>query len=95
MVHMKKNSKKLTNEQIDEIVIKESDDLSKWEEPIEVKAPQAVLLRLSPELIQKIKFLATIHKTDNYQNWLEKTIKERIQLEGELLDSIKSDLTQS
>jgi len=95
MVHMKKNSKKLTNEQIDEIVTKESDDLSKWEEPIEVKAPQAVLLRLSPELIQKIKFLATIHKTDNYQNWLEKIIKERIQLEDELLDSIKEDFTQS
>ena len=95
MVHMKKNSKKLTNEQIDEIVTIESDDLSKWEEPIEVKAPQAILLRLSPELIQKIKFLATIHKTDNYQNWLEKIIKERIQLEGELLDSIKSDFTQS
>ncbi len=95
MVYMKKNSKKLTIEQIDEIVIKESDDLSKWEEPIEVKAPQAILLRLSPELIQKIKFLATIHKTDNYQNWLEKIIKERIQLEGELLDSIKSDFTQS
>lgn len=95
MVHMKKNSKKLTNEQIDEIVTKESDDLSKWEEPIEVKAPQAVLLRLSPELIQKIKFLATIHKTDNYQNWLEKIIKERIQLEDELLDSIKADFTQS
>jgi len=95
MVHMKKNSKKLTNEQIDEIVTKESDDLSKWEEPIEVKAPQAILLRLSPELIQKIKFLATIHKTDNYQNWLEKIIKERIQLEDELLDSIKEDFTQS
>ena len=95
MVHMKKNSKKLTNEQIDEIVTIESDDLSKWEEPIEVKAPQAVLLRLSPELIQKIKFLATIHKTDNYQNWLEKIIKERIQLEDELLDSIKEDFTQS
>jgi len=92
---MKKNSKKLTIEQIDEIVTKESDDLSKWEEPIEVKAPQAVLLRLSPELIQKIKFLATIHKTDNYQNWLEKIIKERIQLEDELLDSIKADFTQS
>ncbi len=59
MVHMKKNSKKLTNEQIDEIVTIESDDLSKWEEAIEVKAPQAVLLRLSPELMQKIKFLAT------------------------------------
>lgn len=92
---MKKNSKKLTNEQIDEMVTRESDDLSKWEEPIEVNAPQAISLRLSAELIQKIKFLATIHKTDNYQNWLEKIIKERIQLEDELLDSIKSDFTQS
>ncbi len=95
MANMKKNSKKLTDEQIDEMVIKEADDLSKWVTPIKVRAPQAISLRLSPELIQKIKFLATLHKTDNYQNWLEKIIKERIQLEGELLDSIKSDFTQS
>lgn len=92
MANMKKKSKKLTDEQIDEMVIKEADDLSKWDEPIKVKAPQAISLRLSAELIQKIKFMATIHKTDTYQNWLEKIIKERIQLEDELLDSIKSNL---
>lgn len=33
---------KLTEEQIDEIVAKEADDLSKWEAPIYVKAPQAI-----------------------------------------------------
>jgi predicted DNA binding CopG/RHH family protein len=95
MARMKNYTKKLTEEKIDEIVIKEADDLSKWEKPIRVKAPQAISIRLSAELIQKVKLLAKIHKTNNYQDWLEKIIKERIHLEEELLESIKSNLTQS
>ena len=67
--------KTLTAEQIDEIVTKEADDLSKWEEPIQVKAPRAISLRLSPQLIQKAKFLASLHKSKDYQTYLEKSSK--------------------
>ncbi|MFQ5770035.1 MAG: hypothetical protein ACE5HX_05840 [bacterium] len=90
---MSKYVKKLKDEDIDEIVIKDANDLSKWENPIQVKAPQAISLRLSPELIQKIKILAKIHKKNNYHKWLEKIIEERINLEEELLESIRSELT--
>lgn len=37
-----KKIEKLTDEQIDEMVIKESDALPKWEEPIDVKAHACV-----------------------------------------------------
>ncbi len=90
---MSKYAKKLKDTEIDEIVIKDADDLSKWEKPIKVKAPQAIALRLSPELIQKIQNFAKIHNKNNYQNWLEKIIIERIKLEEDLLESIKSDMT--
>lgn len=94
MADMKNHSKKLTEEEIDEIVIREADDLSKWEEPIQVKAPQATSIRLSPQTIQKAKLLASIHKAQ-YQAWLEQIVEERIHLEEELLDSIKSNLKES
>ncbi|MFQ5641145.1 MAG: hypothetical protein ACE5IR_24470 [bacterium] len=61
--------------------------------PLELKVPKAISSRLSAELIQKAKLLAKIHKTNNYQDWSEKIIKERIQLEDELLESIETNLT--
>ena len=87
--------KKLTEEQIDVIVTKQADDLSKWESPVRVKAPQAISLRLSPQLIQKAKFLASLHKSKGYQSYLEKIIKERIQLEEKLIESIKPEILES
>lgn len=49
---MKKYPHKLSEKDMDEIVIKEADDLTKWEEPVAVKAPKAISLQLSPELVQ-------------------------------------------
>ncbi len=92
---MANKKRKLTEDQIDEIVIKEADDLSKWESPVHVKAPQAISLRLSPQLIQKAKFLATLHKSKGYQSYLEKIIKERIQLEEKLIESIKPEILEA
>ena len=86
---------KLTEKQIDAIVTKEADDLSKWDASIHVKAPKAISLRLSPQLIQKARFLASVHKSKNYQSYLEKIIKERIQLEEKLIESIKPEILEA
>ena len=89
---MKKYPHKLSEKEIDEIVIKEADDLTKWEKPIAVKMRRAISLQLSPELVQKAKFLAETHKAENYREWLENIIRERIELEEDLLQTLKSDL---
>ena len=67
--------------------------MTKWEEPIQVKGASAIALRLSPELLQKAKRLAAMHKISNYQEWLEKIIKERIQLEADLLETLESEIS--
>lgn len=89
---MSKYHSKLSEEAVDEIVVKEANDLTKWGKPITVKAPKAISLQLSPELIQKARFFAETHKIKNYQEWLENIIKERIELEEDLLEAIKSNL---
>lgn len=92
---MKKHLENITEKEVDEIVIREANDLTKWEEPIQVKAPQATSIRLSPQIIQKVKFLASVHKEREYQNWLKRIIEERIQLEEELLESVKAGFKES
>ena len=95
MADMKKHFKKFREEEVDDIVIREANDLTKWEEPIRVKAPQATSIQLSPQIIQKVKFLASVHKEREYQDWLKRIIEERIQLEEELLESVKSGFKES
>ena len=81
--------KKLTEEEIDEIVTKEADDLTKWEEPIFIKPAGATSIRLSSETIKKAKYLAKIHKFRGYQTWLKQIIEERIRIEEEILTELR------
>ena len=49
------------------LLLKRLTILRKWEKPIKARPPQAISIRLLPELIQKTKLLAAMHKTNNYQ----------------------------
>ena len=81
--------KKMTEEEIDSIVISEADDMSKWEKPVTVKPTS---IRFSPEIIEKAKYLARLHKTRGYQTWLKQIVEERIELEEKLLSDFKREL---
>ncbi len=52
-----KHQKKLTEEEIDKIVIEEADDMSKWEKPITI-TPNSI--RFSQSIIEKAKYLASV-----------------------------------
>ena len=81
--------KKMTEEEIDSIVISEADDMSKWEKPIKVKPTS---IRFPPAIVEKAKYLARLHKTRGYQTWLKKIVEERIELEEKLLSDFKQEL---
>ena len=85
------SKRKLTEEAIDEIIIKEAEDLSKWEEPILVKPTGITSIRLSPETIRKAKYFAKIHKFRGYQTWLMQIIEERIRIEEDILDELRQE----
>ncbi len=84
-----KEKKRLTEEEIDKLVIAEADDMSKWKEPISVKPTS---IRFSPLVIKKAKYLAKLHRARGYQTWLKKVVEERIKLEEELLSGFTREL---
>ena len=84
--------RRLTEEEIDEIVISEASDITKWEEPISVKPSGATSIRLSPDTIRKAKYLAKLHKYHGYQTWLKRIIDDRIKTEEEMLKELKQTL---
>ena len=81
--------KKLTEEEIDELVVAEANDMTKWGKPVTVRPN---VIRFSTSVIEKAKYLAKLHKTRGYQAWLKQVVEERIKLEEELLSDIKRRL---
>ena len=85
---MKYKKRKLTEGEIDRLVVAEANDMTKWGEPVSVKPTS---IRLSPSIIQKAKYLARLHKTRGYQTWIKQVLQERIRLEEEILSGFKKE----
>lgn len=83
-----KHKKRLTEEEIDRLIIAEADDMTKWEKPIVVKPTS---IRFSPSIIEKAKYLAKLHKARGYQTWLKQVVEERIKQEEKLLSDFKRE----
>lgn len=71
---------KLRQDLIDERVIAEAHDDSAWEAPIEVKR-RGRSVGLSASLARRAAFLARLHREQNLDAWLERIVRERVELE--------------
>ena len=65
---------------IDERVIAEAHDDSAWEAPIEVTR-RGKSVALSASLARRAAFLARLHREQNLDAWLERIVRERVELE--------------
>jgi hypothetical protein len=65
---------------IDERVIAEAHDDSAWEAPIDVKR-RGRSVGLSAILARRAAFLARLHREQNLDAWLERIVRERVELE--------------
>jgi hypothetical protein len=73
--------KKLSEKEIDEIVVSQADDDSAWEEAIETRRTKKSSLAISAELALRAAFLAKLHRENSMEKWLTRIIQERIELE--------------
>jgi len=75
------SKKKLSEKEIDEIVVSQADDDSAWEEAIETRRTNKSSLAISAELARRAAFLAKLHRENSMEKWLTRIIQERIELE--------------
>ncbi|MBI5823588.1 MAG: hypothetical protein HZB18_06135 [Chloroflexi bacterium] len=88
-----KRKKKLTEKEIDRLVITQANDDSAWDNPIRVRKARPASLSIPPELAARAAFLAQLHRTKNMEEWLRHVIEERIELEEAAFMGVKQDLT--
>ncbi len=65
---------------IDESVIADADNDSAWETPDLVTRTDASF-GLPAELAERARFLARLHHERSLQSWLERVVRERIEIE--------------
>jgi hypothetical protein len=76
-----KKGHKYTEKEIDEIVISQVGDSSKWGKPARVKPAPVVAILLKASLVKKAKAVALRKKIDDYNTWLIEIIQEGIKRE--------------
>ena len=76
-----KTSTILVRDEIDRAVISESDDNSAWEASIRVKRSRPASLSIPGELAARATFLARLHREANVAKWVERVVRERVELE--------------
>ena len=79
----KKNRKTagFDEEAIDRIVLSQSEVDSAWEPPIRVRRSKPASLSIPGDLAARAAFLARLHRETGVDKWVERVLRERIELE--------------
>ena len=77
----KKKTTALDQEAIDRLVISHSDDDSAWDAPIRVRKSRPASLSIPGELTARAAFLARLHREAGVDKWVERVVRERVELE--------------
>ncbi len=89
---MNKKPKKLTEDEIDELVTAEADDDSAWEKPIKVRRPKGTNVPLPSELAARAAFFARLHHETGLEEWVQRIVHERVDLEEAAFAQLKKEL---
>ena len=77
----RKKTTVLDQEGIDRLVISQSENDSAWEQPIRVKRSKPASLSIPGELAARAAFLARLHREAGINKWIERVVRERVELE--------------
>lgn len=73
--------RKLSEKEIDNIVIKQAHDDAAWESPVHVRKTKSAALSIPADIAERAAFLARLHREPGIEEWLMRIIRERIEIE--------------
>jgi hypothetical protein len=83
---------KLTQDQIDRVVIAEADEDSAWQKALVVKRTKSASLSIPAELAARAAFLARLHHERRVDKWVERIVRERVEIEESAFTAAKKTL---
>jgi len=88
-----RSKKKLSEKEIDRIVVAQAEEDSAWEKPIHVRRTKPESLSIPAGLAARAAFLARLHLQTSVKNWLTHIIQERVEREEAAFAEAKHELT--
>jgi len=85
--------KKLSEEEIDNIVVGQANKDSAWEMPIHVRKTKSASLSIPADLAGRADFLARRHRETGIEEWLMRIIRERIEIEEVAFNEAKREIS--
>ena len=82
----------LKQEAIDQLVIAHADDESAWGVPIQVKKSEPASLSIPGDLAARAAFLARLHREAGVHKWVERVLRERVEIEEHAFAEAKKEL---
>lgn len=79
-------------EAIDRLVISQANEDSAWEAPIRVRRSRPASLSIPGELAARASFLAKLHREAGVDKWVERVVRERVELEESAFAEVKRKL---
>ena len=83
---------KLTQDHIDRVVTAQADDDSAWQKAIVVRRPKSASLSIPAELAARAAFLARLHRESRVDKWVERIVRERVEIEESAFTAAKKTL---
>lgn len=87
-----KAKKKLSEKDIDQLIVAQANNHSAWEKPIRVRRTKSASLSIPADLAARAAFLARLHRKTSAEEWLRHIIQERVELEEAAFVGAKHDL---
>ena len=78
---MTRSKRKPTQAEVDRIVTEQAAEESAWGRPVVVSRPKWTSLALPAELAARATFLAKLHRERGVDRWVERVVRERVEIE--------------
>lgn len=88
----KPKGSRLSPEQIDDLVVSQAEADSAWERAIQVRRGKPGSFSIPPDLAERAAFLARLHHASGVEEWLNRVIRERIELEEVAYAAVKREI---
>ena len=82
----------VTEAEVDRIVTAQADEDAAWQKAIVVKRPKSTSLSIPAELAARTAFLARLHRESPVDKWVERIVRERVEIEESAFTAAKRNL---
>ena len=82
----------MTEAEVDQVVTAEANEDAAWQKASVVKRPKSTSFSIPAGLAARAAFLARLHRESRVDKWVERIVRERVEIEESAFTAAKKNL---